>query len=702
MKGIQLLRINLVFAMLITVTLSTTHAQQQWEPVNGPYTANIFAMGLDGNNNVLAGTEHGGVFRSPDAGANWVYSGLANETIRTLYRHSDGRIYAGLQNGMMFSDDNGATWEWSNYSTNNNAFGIGITSTGTQYVGGWSGLERSTDQGATFEKVDLTGFGSRVDEICIGSNDEILVGFYGGGLLRSADNGQTWTMADPLFANSTIDAVVSKGAMLFAGVQGLNIFRSSDGGATWSPSSGSLANLSPAALYARSETEIWVGDQGGKILYSADGGVTWTTQFTVPDGRPVFGIVEAGGKLFAGTAFGGVYISSDDGATWTQAQNGLSNIIPATTSAFVLDSKDNLYLSYRGGITVKSSDGGSSWTAIGTKDDYVDCMAIGPGDVLYAASRYLSVRHTSDNGATWVMDSIGLPNFSPMTLAFNPQGDMAVGGADGNIHVLEAGNSSWRDAGDALITSTVACLLWENGALFAGTSQNGLLRSMDKGLTWVKLNNGMNESYVSAISSDGKGGIYIGAYSSPYVSTDNGDSWTNIGDGSFNSVSGIFASPGGTIYASSFYSGVYVNGIPVRAWTAINSGLQNSHVMTLLLDGNGTIFAATDGNGVFRMTAPIVSVKNPAAAANGVELHAAYPNPFTSSTQFSYILPAAAHVRIAVYDMTGREVAVLVEGLRAAGTANAGFDASGLAPGMYLCKMNTGAQILTQPLMLLK
>jgi hypothetical protein len=98
----------------------------------------------------------------------------------------------------------------------------------------------------------------------------------------------------------------------------------------------------------------------------------------------------------------------------------------------------------------------------------------------------------------------------------------------------------------------------------------------------------------------------------------------------------------------------------------------------------------------------VVSVKDPAAAATGIQLHPANPNPFTSKAQISYELPAAAHVRISVYDLTGREVALLAQGMRPAGISSIEIDAAGLQPGMYFCRMRTGTEIRTQSLMLLR
>ncbi|MFA6233860.1 MAG: hypothetical protein WC824_06700 [Bacteroidota bacterium] len=701
MKGSQSLRAVVCCALFILTTGSTIHAQQLWEPVNGPYIGRVFSLCVDGNNTILAGTERGGVYSSSDAGTVWAYSGLAYEVVRTLYRHSDGIVYAGLQNGMMVSHDNGGTWTMGNFSTSNNGFGIGITSTGVQFVGGWGGLDRSTDQGATFEKMTLTPFGSRVDEICIGPNDAVFVGLYQGGLIRSVDNGQTWTLADPLFESKTVDAVISKGGMMFAGVQGLNILRSSAAAATWVPSSNPNSGVS--ALYARTERQLWAGTETGQILSSTDGAETWTTQFVIPGGWPVSSIIETSdGNLLAGTQWGGVYKSSDDGVTWTQSNQGLSNLIPTSAKAFVLDSRDNLYLSYTAGSVVKSSDAGGSWTEIGSKDDYVNCLAIGPGDVLYTASRYLSVWHTSDDGATWVPDTTGLPQFTPNALDVNPQGEIAVGGSDGKLYVMETGSSAWRDAMDVRITSTINCLLWANGALFAGTDGKGLFRSLDKGMTWTKLVNGMNLDNVYACYSDRQGGIFVGGWGSIFTSTDNGDSWIDIGDGSSFSVSSIVKGPGGMIYASTSTKGVFMADGQAGSWTTINSGLQNLHVSTLLLDGNGTLFASTYGNGIFRATAPVASVNDPTAVAAGAELRAAHPNPLTASTRITYALRAAAYVRIAVYDMTGREISLLVDELRPAGVSDIGFKAAGLSPGMYFCLMHTGAQVLAQPLMLLR
>ena len=68
-------------------------------------------------------------------------------------------------------------------------------------------------------------------------------------------------------------------------------------------------------------------------------------------------------------------------------------------------------------------------------------------------------------------------------------------------------------------------------------------------------------------------------------------------------------------------------------------------------------------------------------------LHQNYPNPFNPSTTIKYAVPKTSLVKITVYDLTGQEVALLVNELKEAGTYELKFDASNIASGVYLYRM---------------
>jgi hypothetical protein len=74
-----------------------------------------------------------------------------------------------------------------------------------------------------------------------------------------------------------------------------------------------------------------------------------------------------------------------------------------------------------------------------------------------------------------------------------------------------------------------------------------------------------------------------------------------------------------------------------------------------------------------------------------------YPNPFNPSTKIDYQLPDAGHVTLKVYDVLGREVAILADGLKEAGYYTATFDGSGLSSGIYFTRITVRLQDGNKP-----
>jgi predicted amidohydrolase YtcJ len=79
-----------------------------------------------------------------------------------------------------------------------------------------------------------------------------------------------------------------------------------------------------------------------------------------------------------------------------------------------------------------------------------------------------------------------------------------------------------------------------------------------------------------------------------------------------------------------------------------------------------------------------------------------YPNPFNARTIIRYSLPKASRVRLAVYDVLGREVALLADGSRDAGHHQVSFDGTFLSSGMYLCRLRTDGFVSSRKLLLIR
>jgi hypothetical protein len=80
----------------------------------------------------------------------------------------------------------------------------------------------------------------------------------------------------------------------------------------------------------------------------------------------------------------------------------------------------------------------------------------------------------------------------------------------------------------------------------------------------------------------------------------------------------------------------------------------------------------------------------------------AYPNPFNPTTVLSYQLQAASIVRLIIYDVTGRQVAELVNGWRDSGVHEVMFDGSGLVSGIYVYRLDAGEFSAVRKMVLIK
>jgi hypothetical protein len=79
-----------------------------------------------------------------------------------------------------------------------------------------------------------------------------------------------------------------------------------------------------------------------------------------------------------------------------------------------------------------------------------------------------------------------------------------------------------------------------------------------------------------------------------------------------------------------------------------------------------------------------------------------YPNPFNPTTTIIYELPKQSQVTVRLYDILGREVAMLVNEVKEPGRHTMQLDASNLASGVYLYRMQAGSFVNVKKLIVLK
>ncbi|WP_457651191.1 T9SS type A sorting domain-containing protein, partial [Rhodocaloribacter sp.] len=79
-----------------------------------------------------------------------------------------------------------------------------------------------------------------------------------------------------------------------------------------------------------------------------------------------------------------------------------------------------------------------------------------------------------------------------------------------------------------------------------------------------------------------------------------------------------------------------------------------------------------------------------------------YPNPFNPSTTITFTTAETGPVRLSVFDLLGRRVTTLVEGVLPAGMHQARWEAGEAASGVYLYRLEAGGVVRTRRMILMK
>jgi hypothetical protein len=207
-----------------------------------------------------------------------------------------------------------------------------------------------------------------------------------------------------------------------------------------------------------------------------------------------------------------------------------------------------------------------------------------------------------------------------------------------------------------------------------------------------------------------------------------------------NSDDGVYASNAGHLSNSSIVTGgitySYNNGrVEWAAWTpslsSASLGIYNKVTDPSFWSASGTLTKNGALHGTVQFSGPVIQDSDgpvlvlavPGASylihpllqwwLTGVEdrpeglptatsLMQNYPNPFNPTTDIEFQVAAGTHVRLWVFDLAGREVAVLVDEKKGPGSYQVTFDASGLASGVYLYQLQTGDGIQTKKMILMK
>lgn len=155
-------------------------------------------------------------------------------------------------------------------------------------------------------------------------------------------------------------------------------------------------------------------------------------------------------------------------------------------------------------------------------------------------------------------------------------------------------------------------------------------------------------------------------------------------------ATGVATSPDGINWTRHAANPVLVpsSGAWDTEWTDVGSVVQSGNTLHMWYDAMDANLARI-GHATSPLTIDGIA-ESEAELPQTFMLEQNFPNPFNPTTLITYQLPVACGVRLVVYDPLGREVAVLVNENKAAGSHEVTFDVAGLASGVYLYRLVAG------------
>ena len=137
----------------------------------------------------------------------------------------------------------------------------------------------------------------------------------------------------------------------------------------------------------------------------------------------------------------------------------------------------------------------------------------------------------------------------------------------------------------------------------------------------------------------------------------------------------------------------------------------NGYASTIVVGPNSTIYvtgsAYFTGSGLDYYTLrysldPLLAVPLSNEVPEQFVLSQNYPNPFNPSTAIKFDIPKSSPVKLSVFDVTGREIEVLVNENLSAGSYSVSWDAGKVSSGIYFYRLTAGDFVQTKKMMLIK
>ncbi len=662
-----------------------------------------------------------------------------------------GEIYAATPNGVYRTTDHAKSWQLMGLRGHNVLKIVQYVTPGEEILlsvlddGSGSKLCRSEDSGKNWDTVFIrslragyqNNFGEPVEPILgvlqVGNDIVTVIAGQGNdttaGLYRTTDIGQTWVHQAPAPSEEGVLFDFALGNDLILSIANDTVWSISTGGTAWQPTSYPSWH-SPHSLKFFGQ-DLFVGGSG-RIDISTNDGVTWLNPSNVglDTNRGFISTFAVNGLSIVAAGGYGAYRSTDGGSSWIiiAGTSGSTGGYPRIYTTHDIEFFDGVF--YAATVEgVFTSPDGISWTY--ANDGIIGgAIDIACFDSTLFATTLRGVFRSTDRGQTWSAPTghSDLADSEAEVLQLTG-GSLYVDGGDVHSGLWRWDDSGWNRLSDPLVNS----VMQDTAALFVATVTEGIIRSLDRGMTWTPANSGipLDSGTVQSILAVGETVLAFMQTGSIYSSIDEGIDWSWRG----NIPPGLGPGPGSAVFVSgkvyAACDSVYISIDTGASWT--NSGvLDATSRISLWPLGPGVVAAASDG--LYLMDGTAVKLLNDSISAYYFDAFASddslvyvatnlgytprgkiyaesltslplavtpspiapaslslsiFPNPSNGVSTIAFSLPRRESISLKLFDERGVKVATYFDGVAGPGEVQVPIDAAGLSAGSYIAVLTT-------------
>jgi photosystem II stability/assembly factor-like uncharacterized protein len=728
----------------------STDSGHNWDPIfDNDYSLSIGDMAIaeTDKNTIYVGTgepnggqgsvtyDGYGMFKSINEGLTWDHIGLENaggigrvevdpQNPDRVFVAAMGNLFAkNPQRGIYRTRDGGISWDNVLYisdSTGAIDLAINFEHPDTIYAAMWervrfvdrrtyggptSSLWRSFDGGNNWEELSIglpSGSTGRIGLGISRSDPNVIYAMYchdngsWDDIYKSTDHGDSWTATNSNAGSSTynwwfskIDVDPTNPNIVYS--SSFNMYKTADGANTWSRINGIHVDQHGVYIHPQNNGIVIIGNDGGVYLSTTG---TTLTQFVTNLPITQFYTCEIDYQ-FPERLYGG---TQDNGTNRTRTGNvdDWEYIYGGDGFIVRVDPSDNNFVyasSQRGGFG-RSTNGGNSFSG-------------GRSGI-------------SDNRYNWKTPYILDPN-TPSTMYFgghrvykstNRAQDWTMISND-----LTNGSQEWNYG----TITTLAVSKINRNLLYAGTDDGNVWvgSSTDGGqhFTWTKVSENLPIRWVTCVAADPfdentayvsfSGLRYHDYVPRIYKTTDKGQTWidisSNLPDVPINNIT-VDPDNQGTFYVATD-AGVFVSYDSGDIWAMMGLDLPNSPVLDLCLHSpTRTLVAATFGRSMWKIKLePATGINDRSTEINPLLI---YPNPSSDQINISFDLKSVQTGKLLIYDMNGKIMKVIYEGMFFEGNQKFVWDGTqsgnSRVAGMYICRLVTDKSIFARKIQIME